>query len=73
MPLVGFEPEIPATKRPQTYSLDSAATGIGTLLTMLSFIYSWFKQTIQFEWLTLLRRIREVPVSNLGSETGYPN
>jgi hypothetical protein len=25
----GFEPVIPATKRPQTYALDRAATGIG--------------------------------------------
>jgi hypothetical protein len=25
---VGFEPAIPATKRPQTYALDRAATGI---------------------------------------------
>jgi hypothetical protein len=29
MPLTGFEPAIPATKRPQTYAFDSAATGIG--------------------------------------------
>jgi hypothetical protein len=29
MPRTGFEPEIPATKRPQTYALDRAATGIG--------------------------------------------
>jgi hypothetical protein len=29
MPLAGFEPAIPATKRPQTYTLDRAATGIG--------------------------------------------
>jgi hypothetical protein len=27
----GFEPAIPAIKRPQTYALDSAATGIGGL------------------------------------------
>jgi hypothetical protein len=25
---VGFEPEIPASERPQTYTLDHAATGI---------------------------------------------
>jgi hypothetical protein len=31
MPWVGFEPAILATKRPQTYSLDRAATGIGVL------------------------------------------
>jgi hypothetical protein len=29
MPRVGFEPVTPATKRPQTYDLDRAATGIG--------------------------------------------
>jgi hypothetical protein len=29
MPREGFEPAIPATKRPQTYALDRAATGIG--------------------------------------------
>jgi hypothetical protein len=31
MPPVGFEPTIPASTRPQTYTLDSAATGIGVL------------------------------------------
>jgi hypothetical protein len=29
MPRAGFEPAIPVTKRPQTYALDRAATGIG--------------------------------------------
>jgi hypothetical protein len=29
MPSAGFEPAIPATKPPQTYVLDRAATGIG--------------------------------------------
>jgi hypothetical protein len=29
MPLAGFEPATPATKLPQTYALDCAATGIG--------------------------------------------
>jgi hypothetical protein len=29
MPSTGFEPAIPATKRPQTYALVRAATGIG--------------------------------------------
>jgi len=29
MPLVGFEPTIPAGERPQTYALDRAATGTG--------------------------------------------
>jgi hypothetical protein len=32
MPRAGFEPTIPATKQPQTYALDRAATGIGTNL-----------------------------------------
>jgi hypothetical protein len=30
MPLSGFEPSNPATKRPQTYALDRAATEVGT-------------------------------------------
>jgi hypothetical protein len=29
MPLAGFEPATPATKRPQTYALDCAATEVG--------------------------------------------
>jgi hypothetical protein len=29
MPRAGLEPAIPATKRPQTYALDPAATRIG--------------------------------------------
>jgi hypothetical protein len=29
MPRAGFEPAIPATKRPQTYALDRAVTEIG--------------------------------------------
>jgi hypothetical protein len=28
MPSAGFEPETPATKRPQTYALDRAATEV---------------------------------------------
>jgi hypothetical protein len=30
MPPVGFETTIPAGERPQTYTLDHAATGTGT-------------------------------------------
>jgi hypothetical protein len=30
MPLVGFEPTISAGERPQTYTLDRAATGVGS-------------------------------------------
>jgi hypothetical protein len=29
MPSAGFEPASPATKRPQTYDLDRAATEVG--------------------------------------------
>jgi hypothetical protein len=29
MPQAEFQPATPATKRPQTYALDRAATGIG--------------------------------------------
>jgi hypothetical protein len=29
MPSAGFEPATPATKRPQTYALDRAATEVG--------------------------------------------
>jgi hypothetical protein len=32
MSLVGFEPTIPASARPQTYTLDRAATGIGIII-----------------------------------------
>jgi hypothetical protein len=31
MPLVGFETTIAVSERPQTYALDRAATGTGTL------------------------------------------
>ena len=31
MPPVGFEPTISAGERPQTYALDSAATGTGII------------------------------------------
>jgi hypothetical protein len=34
MPRAGFETAIPKTKRPQTYALDSAATGIGLTKSM---------------------------------------
>jgi hypothetical protein len=31
-----------------------------------------FSKNVVVEWITLLFRIREVPCSNLGPETGYP-
>jgi hypothetical protein len=36
MPRAGFEPATPATKRPQTYDLDRAATGIDSSRTLAS-------------------------------------
>jgi hypothetical protein len=36
MPLVGFEPTIPASARPQTYALDRAATGIGIIIIIIT-------------------------------------
>jgi hypothetical protein len=38
MPLAGFEPAILATKRPHTYALDRATTGIGDLCSLLNII-----------------------------------
>jgi hypothetical protein len=49
MPPVGFETTIPASARPQTYSLDRAATGIdaeniiGIKWVNLMFLYGQFK------------------------------
>jgi len=40
MPPDGFEPEIPASERPQTDTLDRAATGIGIYI----YIYSVGRQ-----------------------------
>jgi hypothetical protein len=36
IPRAGFEPAIPATKRPQTYALDRAVTGVGHLYDLRS-------------------------------------
>jgi hypothetical protein len=38
MPRAGFEPSTPVTKRPQTYALDRAATGIGHFSLYSAFI-----------------------------------
>jgi hypothetical protein len=40
MPQAGFEPKIPATKRPQTYTLDRAATGIDNPAVYRSVLYN---------------------------------
>jgi hypothetical protein len=46
MPSAGLEPVIPATKRPQTYALDRAVTGIGSLIVLLVFIYRLFNDAV---------------------------
>jgi len=48
MPPAGFKPTIPASERQQTYALDYAATGIGTVATTMYNIThtgSLFEQT----------------------------
>jgi hypothetical protein len=40
MTSAGFEQAIPATKRPQTYALDRAATGTGEIISItLQYLY----------------------------------
>jgi hypothetical protein len=39
---------------------------------MVQIGFIWLRPNVVVRWLTLLRRIREVQGSNLGSETGYP-
>jgi hypothetical protein len=43
MPRAGFEPVTPATKRPQTYALDRAATEIGKIACYPIQMYAYFK------------------------------
>jgi len=58
MPPPGFEPTIPASKRPQTHALDRAATGVGhvnvnDLIFLCNSLYSpsyWQLQQIGSEW-----------------------
>jgi hypothetical protein len=42
MPPMGFEPAIPATEQPQTYTLDRAATGIGELYCPIYYYYYYY-------------------------------
>jgi hypothetical protein len=43
MPWAGIEPATPATELPQTYTLDSAATRIGSILYIHTYIYITYK------------------------------
>jgi hypothetical protein len=56
MPRAGFELAIPATKRPQTYALDRAATGIGCGL-LYKVLYIFIQQIIPQSLLTSTIRI----------------
>jgi hypothetical protein len=46
IPRVGFEPAIPATKRPQTYTLEWVATGIGNKLIKVYAIVLWIESCV---------------------------
>jgi hypothetical protein len=52
MPSAGFEPVTPATKRPQTYALDRAATEVGKPI-LLSLKEYRFKDLIYMRDLRL--------------------
>jgi hypothetical protein len=47
MPLAGVEPAIPATKRPQTYSVDLAATGNDKCLLQLEILFGFGVQLLK--------------------------
>jgi len=55
MPSVGFEPTISAGERPQTYALDRAATGAGSIINIRIEIVQTFKNID--DWLTVHRSI----------------
>jgi len=51
MPLVGFETTISAGERPQTYTLERAATGTGKMLTCASRNpFRWSLGHILYHW-----------------------
>ena len=51
MPPVGFEPTILAGERPQTYTLDRAATGIGTIIIYRTIISLLFDMSVKLNLL----------------------
>jgi hypothetical protein len=61
MPPAGFEPAIPASKRPQTHTLDRATTGIGASFNSLSISlftnhpmfqrFIFWERTASWEWM----------------------
>jgi len=48
-------------------------TYVTKILKSSDYKFSTFTPNVVIEWLTILLRIREVPGSNLGPETGYPD
>ena len=56
MPPAGFAATIPASERPQTHALDSAATGIGKLHYCLNQYYMYSYKTLTLK-LSMLRNI----------------
>jgi hypothetical protein len=60
MPPAGFEPTIPASERPQTHSLDRAATGTSRRLLLLSVFLGRRGLNIVTE------DFRAMPISNCG-------
>jgi hypothetical protein len=50
MPSAGLEPATPATRRPQTYALDRAVTGIGKLaVDACNICWDTSKYTVKFK------------------------
>ena len=63
MPPVGFEPTISAGERPQTYALDRAATGIGTVTNTVC--YQWIQRysSLSIQLYTHLNPMPELRMS----------
>jgi hypothetical protein len=63
MPQAGFEPATPATERPKTYALDSAAIGIGDEVVYRLQISHGSAREISHSVLALIRCV----------QSGFPN
>jgi hypothetical protein len=55
---VGFEPTISANQRPQTYALDRAAAGIGSLMLVLHNLYMALIDEFQSDLIILYKLIQ---------------
>ena len=60
MPPAGFEPAIPASRRPQTHVLDRAAIGFGTSIVILTYLLTPWSRFL-LEKLTGSAAIQEIP------------